>query len=106
MRRVVGSDSRRAEDVRVRANLGGQIMIRANQDQPVPARDELTPNFFVLRLSYRCVVNGAITKDANIRVLEEVRNPARFRNRLLGLIRQTIVSISQGAQKPPLKLGP
>jgi len=82
LRRVVGSDSRRPEDVRVRSNLGGQIMIIANHDHPIATRQQFPSDFFVLRFLGQRVMHCASTKYAHVGVIEEIGNTVRFCNGL------------------------
>ncbi len=80
-------------------NLVCERLVITDDDDAVTPAHQFTADFPVAGGLRGLVMDGAIAANADIRVVEEIRNAARFGNGLLGFIRKAMEACGQSGQE-------
>ncbi len=68
----------------------------ANRNNPVAAAHQLCPAFYISGSLCWLVVDGAVTENADVGSVEEVRDATGLGDGLLGLVGQAVEACGQG----------
>ncbi len=99
-------DSLRSKNVRVFRNLFSEGSIVPDDDDAIASIHQLSANVLVACSLGRLVVDGTVTKNADVGRVEEVREAMRFGDRPLRFIWQAMMARCQGVEELTLQVGP
>ena len=85
-------------------DLLSYVLIIADDEHSIAPLLQLMPCHGIPRRMVWLIMHRAIAKDTDVRCIEKIRDAARFRNRLLRLVRQTMVPASQHVEEAALKV--
>ena len=85
----------------MRGNLLKKVTVVSDNDDTVAPSRKLSPHLNIARSLERLVMDRAVTEDADVGCIEEIRDATEFWHGPLRLVGQAEMSLGEHVQKAP-----